>query len=370
MRAAMPDELYADLEQGIYEAAVLPERWPDVIRRLADISHCAGGMVMCANERGTHWVSTEEFRPAVERFFNEGWTERNSRAGSVVARGLVGLPRFVNERDYFDPGQEHTDPLIQEVLKPAGLGYAAGFLLQLPHGDLVTLNMEQYWERGPIQGDDLARLDSLYPHLARSAMLAGRLDLQRVRTAVDTLAAVGLPAVALSPKGTVIHANDGLASASLVWTTRHGERIGLHDRIADGQLSEALEHIGTVGGERSLPIRSGGMIVSVLHLLPVRRSAHDIFGEAVAIATLTEPKFGSTSGPLIQALFDLTPAEVAVAEGVAQGRSVTELATISGRSVHTVRNQLKSAMAKTGSRRQTDLVLLMTRGSAPGHQAR
>jgi len=288
----------------------------------------------------------------------------------VIARGLVGLPRFINEDDYFEPGQEHADPLIQELLRPAGFGYAAGFLLQLPHGDLVTLNMEQYWERGPIRGDDLARLDSLYPHLARSAMLAGRLDLQRVQTAVDTLAAVGLPAVALSPRGTVVHANDGLAATSPIWTTRHGERIGLHDRIADAQLSETLEHIGTVAGQRSLPIRSGGVIVSVLHVLPIRRSAHDLFGRAAAIAALTEPRFGSASGPLIQAVFDLTPAELAVAEGVTRGRSVAELAEMSGRSVHTVRNQLKSAMAKTGSRRQTDLVLLMTRGSATDHQAR
>jgi len=68
----MPDELYAELEHDIYEAAVVPERWPQLMERLADISHCAGGLLMCANERGTHWVSTEEFRTATERFFNEG----------------------------------------------------------------------------------------------------------------------------------------------------------------------------------------------------------------------------------------------------------------------------------------------------------
>lgn len=360
----MPDELYAELEQKIYEAAVVPELWPEVIRQLAEISHSAGGILMSGNERGVHWIGTEDMRAPVTRFFEEGWNERNSRAGGVISRGLVGLPRFVNEDDYFTPGQEQTDPMIQEVLKPAGLGYAAGFLLKLPHGDLVTLNIEQYWERGPIRGDDLARLDSLYPHLARSAMLAGRLDLQRLRSAIDMLAAIGLPAAALSPRGTVIYANEGFDAGSAVWTTRHGDRIALRDKVADAQLSEALRQIDGTVGHRSFPVRAvaEGNVTSVLHVVPVRRTAHDIFGSAVAIAVLTEPKASELTGPLIQALFDLTPAEVTIAEGVAQGRSVAEMAARSGRSEYTVRNHLKSVMAKTGSRRQLDLALLMTRG--------
>jgi hypothetical protein len=35
MRPAMPETLYADIEQEIYEAAVVPDLWPEVIRRPA-----------------------------------------------------------------------------------------------------------------------------------------------------------------------------------------------------------------------------------------------------------------------------------------------------------------------------------------------
>lgn len=99
-----------------------------------------------------------------------------------------------------------------------------------------------------------------------------------------------------------------------------------------------------------------------MQVVPIRRAAHDIFARSVAVAVLTAPRESAASAPLIQAVFDLTPAELGVAQGIAAGRTVTQMATASGRSVHTVRNQLKTVMKKTGRRRQIDLVPLMQRG--------
>jgi DNA-binding CsgD family transcriptional regulator len=358
-------EIYADTEHAIYEAAVVPELWPEALRRLTAIGDCAGGALLCLNERGIHHVGSDPvMNGLIQRFIDEGWSERNSRGGNVIAKGLMGMPRFVNEYDYLAPGEDLTDPMINELFRPAGLGRAAGFVNQLPHGDIVILNMEQYWERGPIRGDDLARLDSFYPHLARAAMLAGRLDLQRVRTAVETLAAVGLAAVALASDGRVIYANEAFENNAELWTTRMGDRVALNDTIADTKFREALQAINRSTGQRSLALRAGdgGAVAAVLQVVPVRRSAHDIFSRCVAIAVLTSPKADAVNASLVQALFDLTPAELGVAQGIANGRTVVEMAAASGRSVHTVRNQLKNAMEKTGSHRQVDLALLVRRG--------
>lgn len=62
---------------------------------------------------------------------------------------------------------------------------------------------------------------------------------------------------------------------------------------------------------------------------------------------------------LVQTLFDLTPAEIAVAQAIANGLSTSQISATTGRSITTIRNQLKSAMLKTGSSRQTELALLM-----------
>ncbi|RYE84758.1 MAG: response regulator transcription factor, partial [Hyphomicrobiales bacterium] len=62
---------------------------------------------------------------------------------------------------------------------------------------------------------------------------------------------------------------------------------------------------------------------------------------------------------LIHSLFDLTPAEIAVSQAIAAGQTAIQIAATTGRSVATVRNQLRSAMSKTGSTRQIELALLV-----------
>lgn len=355
------DEDYAACEQAIYEAAVVPEMWSSVLAQLGTVSNSAGGALLCLNERGPHLANAPALDKLAKRFVDEGWMSRNSRASAAAAKGLVGVPRFVNEDDYFAPGAAESDTMVRDLFRAEGFGWAAGFMVQLPYGDLVVMNIEQYYERGPIRGDDLARLDSLYPHLARAAMLAGRADFERVRTAIETLTAIGIPAAAITPSRKVVLANERFTNSTHVWTTRGGDRLGLNDRAADALLATSVEQLDGVGGPRSVPVRNepGGPVVAVVQIVPVRRAAHDIFGNTVAIVVLSEPREGVADTTLLHSLFDLTPAELAVAQGLAAGRSVAAIAAQSGRSVATVRNQLKSVMQKTGSPRQVDLVLLM-----------
>jgi len=67
---------------------------------------------------------------------------------------------------------------------------------------------------------------------------------------------------------------------------------------------------------------------------------------------------------LLTGLFDLTGAEVHVASGIATGGSVEEIAAARAVSRETVRTQLKSILAKTGTSRQVELALLLT-GARP-----
>ncbi|UJW87539.1 helix-turn-helix transcriptional regulator [Devosia sp. SL43] len=353
---AEEDDL-ARLQDLVYEAAIIPERWPDALQAVTDFSETAGIGLLSMNERGIRIVASPVLHDIGHRVVNEGWMNKSGRANGVISKGLVGLPRFVNEDDYFDEGDLEKDPIVTELFRPAGFGWAAGFLLQLPHQDTILFNVEQYQERGPIRGESLRRLDALYAPLARAATLAARSSLDRVRTSIETLTAIGLPAAALAPTGRVVLANHLFDAAGHIWTTRLGDRIGLRDAVADRQLTQAL----TGDGVLSIPIRQslGGDVIGVIQTVPIRREANDIFGRASCIVILSEMKGGEADASLVQSLFDLTPAELAVARGIAAGQTVSGIAAANGRSVHTVRGQLKSIMSKTGSTRQAELVLLM-----------
>ncbi len=86
-------------------------------------------------------------------------------------------------------------------------------------------------------------------------------------------------------------------------------------------------------------------------------------GEApAALVCITDPN-AEHKPPQAQlaALFGLTQAESALAGGLLSGLELREIAEQSGRSIHTVRSQLATLMAKTDTGRQSELVRLLSR---------
>jgi DNA-binding CsgD family transcriptional regulator len=349
------------LEAAIYEAAVVPELWPAALAELNRLSDTGGTAMVCINERGVHMMTTANMDEIGRRFVSEGWMNRNSRASAAFAKGIVGLTHFAPGEDLLSEDEHLSDPMINELFRPYGFGRVAGFITQLPHGDTIIMNVEQYWERGPVRGQSLQTLDDFYPHLARGTLLAGRADFRRVQTAVETLSALGIPAVAVTPTGRVVLANAQFEGSAHVWDTRGGETIALHDRAADRMLASALETLSALDSPRSIPVRevAGGRVTGVLQVIPIRRTAHDVFGSCSAIVVLSEPRQSGQEATLVQSLFDLTATELAVATDIAAGLTAAQIAQKSGRSVNTVRNQLASILQKTGCSRQSELVILM-----------
>lgn len=360
MTTSVPDD-YLDLEAAIYEAAIVPELWPRALTQLNAASETGGTAMVCINERGVHMTTTPNMDEIGRRFVTEGWMTRNSRASAAFAKGIVGIPRFAAGEELLSEEEHLADPMINELFRPYGFGRATGFIVQLPHGDTIIMNIEQYWDNGPVKSRQLEVLDNFYPHLARSALMAGRADFRRVQTAVETLAALGIPAVALSPTSRVVLANQQFEASSHVWDTRGGEKLALRDRTAGEMLAETLGALSSADSPKSVPIReaAGGRVTGVLQVIPIRRTAHDVFGSSSAIVVLSEAREQGRDATLVQSLFDLTPTELAVATDIAAGLTVAQIAQKSGRSVNTVRNQVASILGKTGCSRQGELVILM-----------
>lgn len=67
---------------------------------------------------------------------------------------------------------------------------------------------------------------------------------------------------------------------------------------------------------------------------------------------------------LIQALYDLTPAEARIAQVIAAGDSIVDHARLTGVSHETVRKHVKALLAKTGLRRQGELTALISAAAA------
>ena len=99
----------------------------------------------------------------------------------------------------------------------------------------------------------------------------------------------------------------------------------------------------------------------VIHVLPIRRSARDIFGHSYALLIMT-PITTRRSPPveLLRSMFDLTPSEARVARSLATGDSLDDIAASGGVSRNTVRCQLQQVLEKIGCSRQAEVTALLS----------
>ena len=170
--------------------------------------------------------------------------------------------------------------------------------IPIPTGENVSFAMTRRTERGPMERAIVQKLDELRPHLARSALMSARLQLERARIASETLAALGLPALVLNEQGKVLAANSLIEALTGYIQWRAQDRVSLKDRAAAQLLRDAIAAIDAAGRTvRSFPVRDAGTdAMMVAHVVPIRLSARDIFVRCAAALVVTPVTAASPAG--------------------------------------------------------------------------
>ncbi len=351
--------MQSDFIDRIYECSVVPELWPGVLDDIAALTESRGGLLFSAR-KALHWTASETVRDIFADYVNDGWFTRCSRRLCIMS---ADEPGFFTEQDFWSEDQMGADPIYRDFFRPRGLGWSAGTGLRIPSGDNIVFSVERAFQRGPMEPEHVERLNALRPHLARSALISARLGLQRAEGAAEALTGLRLPALVLDDGGRVVQANEMIQALGDRILIRAGNRIALTDRAADTRLSDCLAALGTSDGTTScsLPLRDAlGQAVGVLHVLPVTRTAHDIFGRGYALLVLTPVGADKTpSADLLRSLFDLTRSEARVASGLAVGKSVEDIAAEGDVAITTVRSQVRRVLEKTGCARQAEVAALL-----------
>ena len=360
-----------ELIDRIYECAVVPELWPEVLDGLADLTDSKGGLLFSARDRVLKWTASENLNDIFRAYVQDGWFTKCPRRVCLFGRSLPG---FFVEQDFWTSDQLDSNPIYRDFFRPRGLGWSAGTGLQMPTGDHIVFSIEREHSRGPIEKERVEALNELRSHLARSAFVAARLGLQRAKGAKDALTSMGLPALLLGQDGTVIEANSLIENLGDHVQWRAQSRVALTDGRANDLLSAALAALDTNPEftVQSFPLRDGdGKAAMVVHLIPIRRSAHDVFAGSYVLLILT-PVAAPSAPPieLMRSLFDLTPSEARVARGLAAGETLEEIAANGGVAMSTVRSQLRQVLEKTGCSRQAEVVSLLANITLDRNQAK
>jgi DNA-binding CsgD family transcriptional regulator len=350
----------AELIDKIYECAFVPESWENALGDCAKIADARYGWMFVSNGKVHQWAaSTEAARIGMAPLFASGYVDRSDRMKRLLGARASG---FITEYDMYTPEELERDPAYF-LIRERGLGWVAATAISLPTQETFGLSLERDYVRGPVERERIAQLDALRSHLARSALIAARLQMERARVAGETLAALGLPALTFNEAGKVLYANSLIEGMAAYVQWRAYDRVALTDRVASRLLQEAIAAIGSEhGAVRSFPVRGTDAESRLIaHVIPIRLSARDIFVRCAAALVLT-PLTAPEAPPveLVQSLFDLTPAEARVARNLASGKSPQEIASSNGVSPNTIKTHIRRLLEKTGCNRQAEVVALLS----------
>lgn len=353
------------LTDRIYEAGLVPELWPLLLSDLGTTIGGTGGFLFMLRDGYARVVCSEEVAHIADQFMGDGWNKRDPCLPRSIALGHAG---FVNDNDLLSDDEIASNDVYRNFYRPHGVGYRAGTIIAIPNGDSVAIVLPRHQDLGPVVRSSIDFLDVLRPALGRAALTSNRMDLRRARAMADTLATLGLPGAVLRGRGKVYAANEPFeALMPGLFQDRH-DRLKLANADADSLLHDALMRLPLAqdrSSVNSIPIAAKDDVPPmILHLLPIRGAAHDVFSQATALLVVTSiDRANVPNARMLQGLFDLTPAESRLAGLIGQAQSPREAAFGLGISEENARTTLKRIFSKTGTRRQAELVRLL---SGPG----
>lgn len=350
---------FEPLIDEIYEAAVIPGRWISVLDRLAQLADAEGTLLFAAAPGQPRWLASDRIRGPIEAWVESSFYQDNPRGQRLVP---TREPRFLTDLDAFTPEEIEREAFYTSFLRSHGLGWCVGTSIHSPAGDTLVFSIEKAHAKGPVPREVVERLDSLRPHLARAALLSSRFGLERARATVEGLDLIGLPAAVVARQGRVLAANDALLAYAPELRIAAGDRAEFSNPKARALFAAACEgRLQPLASGASIPVaRSSGRPAFVVHVVPIRGQGRDVFSGAELLLYIT-PVVQQAGLPseILQALFDLSPAEARVAAMMTRGQSVKAIAESLSVQPNTIRVQLKAIFSKTGTGRQAELVSLL-----------
>ena len=222
---------------------------------------------------------------------------------------------------------------------------------------------------------ELHLVRQLMPHL-RNAVLLHR-NLYRLKTlaasAIAALDRVPMGIVLLTSSGRLMHANrraHELVHATAALRFEPSGCLKATTLAATGCLArlirDAVGHGGrqgrlTPGGALRLAGRDGRRLHLLVTPLPLESSPFEADAAAAIFCSDPDAAAGAVARHL-ECMFGMTPAEARLTEALVGGQSLRQYAEARRLAMSTVRTQLKAATAKTGTRRQADLVRIVLTG--------
>ncbi|MFZ1773214.1 MAG: helix-turn-helix domain-containing protein [Rhizobiaceae bacterium] len=375
-----------DLIARIYDTALDPEIWPELMLRIAHKLGAAGSFIFELRLDDDHpqiasRIFSANYVPEIVRDylirFNAEEIDDQGRFATLSARAdAVDLISDVHLRP------QVSDLLAQPntaFMMKHGLKHRAGALLNKDLLNIDRFALQYSLDHGPITESERRKAVLFLPHIAKVIGLARPLEEHFLtRAAFEEILGQSDQGIAiLSPSGTLIYRNaefDRVLETHRVFRLSPGGVLQVrqdelarkyHDLLTD---ADAHGRHGARARREALVFPLGGDGAAIFaEICPVDESRlTGRLGAGCRLLTLID-----SSRPVrfdlsrISKFYQLSPSEADILGLIAEGHGNQEIAERRDRSPDTIKTQIKGLMRKTNSENRMDLVHMVRNLSSP-----
>jgi DNA-binding CsgD family transcriptional regulator/PAS domain-containing protein len=357
----------AALLSDIYDAALEPKRWPDVLHYLGELTGSAGGALTlwdACSDKPLLLIASRHLGADADEAYR-----RQYAAFDPCKPLLDAAPpcRWILCSDQFEPSVVARNEYYRDFLAPRGIRHVVAARFHATEHVSAYVAIHRGPMHPPFDQPDLQLLGRIIPHLKRATKIHCRLAEMSMEHAAGRafLDCAGVGIVLLDASSRLLYANptadalldqeDGLKIVQgRLDASRSFERNKLGKLVAAAAL-------GRDGVGAMLVGRSSGRSPLALHVVPAAMtpSLQSLNEQASVLVMLSDLAPRLVSGVRLRSLFGLTEAEAAVAQELVSGARVERIAGSRGTSVATVRTQVRSLLEKIGAESLSELVRVL-----------
>ena len=277
--------------------------------------------------------------------------------------------QLVHNATLYTDEELKTSPMYNEILPRYNSQNCLNVRLIEPDGSSMVWGLYDPVAPDGWRSPQLALVKGLLPHLRQFVRVRKALANAGVLEAAgtDLYDTPRLGVISLDQHGRIVEANDRGRNL-LRGSDGVSDRAGLLEAAVPTERNRLARLVARALPTAGAPV-SGSMLLRraslsprfVVHVTPVGTPRLDFGARRVAVLVLlVDPGYEPRIDPAFVAqTLDLTPAESHIAVGLAEGRTVRDMAVMTGRKKETVYWHLKRIYHKLDISRQTDLARLV-----------
>lgn len=267
---------------------------------------------------------------------------------------------------YFNQSYVDKNEFYQDFYIGEGFRYAMSALVDSDEYDHYLVSVREVGQQ-PFGNAEQLAAQRFSGHLQRALRL--QKQTQNLHDKIE-LGAMAINALALSMlivdgKGAIRHMNAG---AERLLSNRFSGLTGNAGRLSAADPGHKNKLAALIVDATDYPAVGGAMFLSgeqarqiFITPLPAASPFAKDWQTPLALVLAIEPGNTLSTLQLLGKLYNLTSAELRVASAILAGSSPEEYGQQAGVTQNTVRSQLKSLFRKTGTRRQSELVAVLSR---------